>query len=1655
MPTSFEVIFLGTLPRIDTTQGNEVAENAAGILGTYGSAANPLNNNVRFLTAERLSEDDNSTYDTDNGGGFDSFRINGGLPQNFDAVATYNAVITYVDGTTAVITATVFQDVNGNTYLAPEEVNNADQIALTAAPILSLNLTSVVTATGDMLANRVAGDFKTAVDGTAGGDSMGPGYTDAQGDQITTGNDYILGGDGNDTINADAGNDTVLGGAGNDVIDDWAGNDLVRAGSGNDRVELSAGNDTIFMEDGDDTVRVWDNAGTNSLSGGSGNDLLDFANWQSSTGATISFSADGSGNFSHFSGATSGTFTGFETISGTAFADLFNAGSSTVSLSLDGEDGNDRITGGSAADTIQGGAGADTVAGGSGGDSILGGDGNDLLSGDFRTPTLVNGDFSAGFTGWSGTDLETNTEGAYLGNGSTNPVAEMDGNAGQTTVLEQAFTVAEPGVARLNFDAVTRTSGTVGTDGFIVQILNPAGVVIASATIIPTSNTTWATYTLDIPFPVAGTHTLRFTEIGDNNSQGAILDNVQFVAATGNDTIDGGAGDDTIDGGAGNDSLIGGEGADVIHAGTGNDAVAGGGGNDVVFGGDGTDTIDGGAGNDTLHGGGGNDSLTGGDGDDRIFGDSRTPAPVTVTNGDFATGTTAGWTVTGAGTFVDNQALAFNAGNNGVGGTAQQTVATETGFQYQLSFTAFENGNGSATHTLVVDVLDANGQVLATRTVLVTDGSSQIVTLGFTASTTATTLRFSNPTSTGTSSTDVLIDNVALTPLATPVTTGNDTINAGEGSDFVDAGGGDDLVILDGSFAGDDTLDGGAGNDTLVLTPADNRNLTVDMVTGVVTDLAPGAQQFSNFENVITGGGNDSVTGTGGANLISTQGGNDTIIGGAGNDTLDGGDGADRLSGDDGDDSLVGGAGNDTIFFGTGNDTAIGGDGDDVFDDAGGAPAGTGNNLIDGGAGNDFSWDAAGNDTFFGGDGNDTFNGDSGGNDLLFGDAGNDSLLGGAGDDTIEGGAGDDTLAAGGTTGAGDLLFGGAGNDRLVEGFGLATLDGGTGADTFEVGYGSATIIGGEDAGNTDLDRLDFQAANTAVSILHTGTESGSYTASNGASGQFGQIEAFTLGNQADTLNAAADTGGIIASGLAGNDQLTGGQGADSIDGGADNDTLSGGAGNDTLLGGTGLDSILGGDGNDSINAGSGDDTVEGGSGADAIDGGLGNDRLIGGDGNDTILGGSGDDTLEGGGGDDLLVTGSYGGAFATSNDAAGNVNVASGGDGNDTILASAGADILSGDAGDDSIDGQAGNDILTGGDGRDTLQGGTGADTLTGGAGPDVFVVDTGGDIITDFDAVTGIQGGGAPNQTDNDFVDLSAWYNETTLAAWNAANPGNTYLRPIDWLRADQADGSLAEVGGLQIRGTDGQPIAANRLNFENTGVICFAAGTRIATPRGEVKVEDLRCGDLVLTLDHGAQPVVWTGATTRHWSADPHRDKPIRIKAGSLGAGIPGRDLIVSPQHRVLVPVPGIPEGVFVAAKALLGLPGVRQMAGCRSVVYHHVMLERHEVLISDGAPTESFYPGTMALRMMAPALREGALQVLLRVTGGQGLDGYPLARNTLSVGRARQALGLLTAHQDAIGIRAGKNRPGPAAPCPMSLRGAPDRGARNAQPVQSWA
>lgn len=196
----------------------------------------------------------------------------------------------------------------------------------------------------------------------------------------------------------------------------------------------------------------------------------------------------------------------------------------------------------------------------------------------------------------------------------------------------------------------------------------------------------------------------------------------------------------------------------------------------------------------------------------------------------------------------------------------------------------------------------------------------------------------------------------------------------------------------------------------------------------------------------------------------------------------------------------------------------------------------------------------------------------------------------------------------------------------------------------------------------------------------------------------------------------------------------------------------------------------------------------------------------------------------------------------------------------------------------------------------------------------------------------------------------------------------------------------------------------------------VTCFTRGVKIATPKGEVAIEDLREGDLVLTRDHGPQPLRWLGST-RVSPADLQRNeklRPIRIAAGALGSGVPASDLIVSPQHRVLVrsKIAGrmfdAPE-VLVAARQLLQIDGVDIVTDLSGVEYFHMLFDRHEVVVSNGAETESLYTGPEALKAIPDAAREEILALFPELAGR---DYAPTPARVLLSGR--QARKMITRH-----------------------------------------
>ncbi|MDT0683967.1 Hint domain-containing protein [Roseicyclus sp. F158] len=190
-----------------------------------------------------------------------------------------------------------------------------------------------------------------------------------------------------------------------------------------------------------------------------------------------------------------------------------------------------------------------------------------------------------------------------------------------------------------------------------------------------------------------------------------------------------------------------------------------------------------------------------------------------------------------------------------------------------------------------------------------------------------------------------------------------------------------------------------------------------------------------------------------------------------------------------------------------------------------------------------------------------------------------------------------------------------------------------------------------------------------------------------------------------------------------------------------------------------------------------------------------------------------------------------------------------------------------------------------------------------------------------------------------------------------------------------------------------------------------ICFAGGTRIACEGGECGVEDIAVGDLVITADAGPERVVWRGERhldARALDANPAL-APIRIAAGALGGGTPRKDLVVSPQHRILVDsrISRRMTGgeALVAAKHLVGLPGIAAVSVAElpdGVTYHHLMFDAHQIIFAEGARAESLLPGPMALETLCPAAR----REIAAIFPGLCTRTPPAARTTLPGRRARR-------------------------------------------------
>lgn len=190
----------------------------------------------------------------------------------------------------------------------------------------------------------------------------------------------------------------------------------------------------------------------------------------------------------------------------------------------------------------------------------------------------------------------------------------------------------------------------------------------------------------------------------------------------------------------------------------------------------------------------------------------------------------------------------------------------------------------------------------------------------------------------------------------------------------------------------------------------------------------------------------------------------------------------------------------------------------------------------------------------------------------------------------------------------------------------------------------------------------------------------------------------------------------------------------------------------------------------------------------------------------------------------------------------------------------------------------------------------------------------------------------------------------------------------------------------------------------------VPCFLRGTLIETPEGARPVEELRPGDLVITLDAGPQPIIWAG---RRIAEGTGMDAPVLFEPASIGNR---RALRVSPRHRMLLAgglcefYTGHPEALAQALHLVNGA-GIRREP-CAEAEYHHFMLPRHHIVFAEGAACESFFPGG-AVAESIPEIRAWT-EDARRMAPDAARDLFQLARPQLRASEAR----LVARHPGAL-------------------------------------
>lgn len=243
---------------------------------------------------------------------------------------------------------------------------------------------------------------------------------------------------------------------------------------------------------------------------------------------------------------------------------------------------------------------------------------------------------------------------------------------------------------------------------------------------------------------------------------------------------------------------------------------------------------------------------------------------------------------------------------------------------------------------------------------------------------------------------------------------------------------------------------------------------------------------------------------------------------------------------------------------------------------------------------------------------------------------------------------------------------------------------------------------------------------------------------------------------------------------------------------------------------------------------------------------------------------------------------------------------------------------------------------------------------------------------------------------------------------------------IAPCDSFTGDPASWSPGQITSIRV---GSEPFSTDAINEDDDGsklgddedIVppCFVAGSLIDTDKGPKRVEEIAVGDLVLTRDNGYQPVRWVGhhvQTPASMAARPELAAVI-LRQGALGAGLPLRDMRVSPWHRMLLcgqraeMMFGEYE-VLVPAIHLVGQPGITRETAPQT--YIHLLFDEHQILRADGAWSESFQPGAKTLAGMGEEQRSELFALFPELAETDGQKGYVSARLSLKEHEARALL-----------------------------------------------